>query len=626
MSNQSRRFDVIDTIDQVITAAKDEGIVQLSTEDQSFDGSHIQLQGQQVINFGSCSYLGLELHPALKEGVIDAVTRFGSQYSSSRAYISTGQYDELESLLSTLFGGHALVTATTTLGHISSLPVIIGSNDAVILDQQVHASVQTAAQLLKPTGITVELIKHNDLDSLRKKIEKLKSSHRRIWYLADGVYSMFGDYAPLPELEAMLEEYDQLHLYVDDAHGMSWTGVNGKGYALSQIKLHPKMILTTSLNKAFASAGGVLVFPNAEWKRRVRTCGGPLIFSGPIQPPMLGAAIASAKIHLSEEIIPLQQRLQQNVELMNRKMNAAGLPLLAENEAPIFFVAGGLPRVCYNIINRLLKEGHYVNAGCFPAVPMKRGGIRFTTTTHHSEQDITELVDAFAHHYPLALDEEGSSLEEVYKEFKLTDKRPEKPRLVFRNPAKENVNGLQIQYSQTIRELSHHQWDACFSQQGNFDWEGLRYLEDTFSENPEKESNWKFHYLVIKDNADEIVLATFLTEALVKDDMFSEASVSVQVEERREKDPYYLTSHALMMGSLATEGNHLFLNRQHPQWKNAVLQLTKKMRELQEKSGANSMLLRDFVKGADEELKTLLLSEGYVEMDMLDNNVVRNLD
>ncbi|PCJ99252.1 MAG: hypothetical protein COA42_24175 [Alteromonadaceae bacterium] len=236
------------------------------------------------------------------------------------------------------------------------------------------------------------------------------------------------------------------------------------------------------------------------------------------------------------------------------------------------------------------------------------------------------MVDALAYHYPLALEEEDSSLEQVYNEFGVTDNRIKKPHLVVNNSKNNKPDGLQLEYSQSIQQVCQQQWDTCFAQQGNFDWEGLSYLENSFSGNAEKESNWKFHYLVIKDNSDNIILATFLTEALVKDDMFSEASVSAQVEERREKDPYYLTSHALMMGSLATEGNHLFLNRQHPQWKNAVLQLTKKMRELQEQSSANSMLLRDFVKGADEALKTLLLSEGYVEMDMLDNNVVRNLD
>ncbi|NRB36970.1 MAG: hypothetical protein HRU20_00720, partial [Pseudomonadales bacterium] len=87
---ETRRFnaiDTIDTIDQIFTAAKEQGIIHLSTEDESFNGRQITLDGQKIINFGSCSYLGLEIHPKLKQGVVDAVERFGTQYSSSRAYV-----------------------------------------------------------------------------------------------------------------------------------------------------------------------------------------------------------------------------------------------------------------------------------------------------------------------------------------------------------------------------------------------------------------------------------------------------------------------------------------------------------------------------------------------------------
>ncbi|NRB39159.1 MAG: aminotransferase class I/II-fold pyridoxal phosphate-dependent enzyme [Pseudomonadales bacterium] len=621
---EARKFNAIDTIDQIFTAAKEKGIIHLSTEDESFNGREITLKGQKIINFGSCSYLGLELHPKLKQGVVDAVERFGTQYSSSRAYVSCGQYDELEEHLSTIFGGHAIVTPTTTLGHIASLPVLIGDNDAVLLDQQVHGSVQTAAQLLKPKGVTVELVKHSDMKALSRKIERLRKTHRRIWYMADGVYSMYGDYAPLPEIQALMEKYEELYFYVDDAHGMSWCGENGKGYVLSQMDLHRKMVLATSLNKAYASSGGVLVFPNKEWARRVRTCGATLIFSGPIQPPMLGAAIASAKVHLSDEITGLQEKLNRNIQLVNKTIKAHGLPLMAENDAPIFFLAAGLPRIAYNIISRMKKAGFFLNIAAYPAVPMKKGGVRFTITTHHTEADILAMTEALAYHYPRALAEEGSSIAEVYKDFKL---RPSHLSLLGggKNLQKKQ-NKFQVQYCQNIREISYRDWDGLFSNQGNYDWEGLLYLQETFSNNPEKENNWDFHYLIIKDQLGKIVLATFLTEALIKDDMFSEVSISAQVEERRKDDPYYLTSRALMMGSLATEGQHLYLDKQHPQWRQAVLTLTQKIRELQEASQAGSMLLRDFEAGADEELKSLLLDEGYIEMPMLDNNVVRNMD
>src|SRR6185436_14972501 len=120
------------------------------------------------------------------------------------------------------------------------------------------------------------------------------------WYMADGVYSMYGDYAPLKDIMQLLYNHEQLHLYVDDAHGMSWAGKNGAGFAKTILPRHERMFLVTSLNKAFAAGGGCLVYPNDDWKRKVRNCGSTMIFSGPVQPPLLGAAIASAQIHLSD--------------------------------------------------------------------------------------------------------------------------------------------------------------------------------------------------------------------------------------------------------------------------------------------------------------------------------------
>ena len=112
---------------------------------------------------------------------------------------------------------------------------------------------------------------------------------------------MFGDAAPISALHDLLDHYPRFHFYCDDAHGMSWAGPHGRGYALAARPLRDRMIIATSLVKAFSAGGGALIFPDAESCRKVRTCGGPMIFSGPVQPPMLGAAIASARIHLSPE-------------------------------------------------------------------------------------------------------------------------------------------------------------------------------------------------------------------------------------------------------------------------------------------------------------------------------------
>lgn len=382
--------------DRAITEVVELGLLHHVAEDQVLDGRSVSVDGKPLINFSLCSYLGLEMDARLKQGVIDAVMRYGTQFSASRAYLAVAMYDELESLLGEIFGGHVLVTPTTTLGHIAALPVIVDQNDAVILDQMVHNSVQTAAALLSGRGTHVENIPHSAMDLLEERIIELSKTHDRVWYLADGVYSMFGDVAPLPALHDLLDRYPQFHLYCDDAHGMSWSGKHGCGYALSVQPLRDRMIVTTSLNKAFSAAGGALIFPDAEMRRKVRTCGGPMVFSGPIQPPMLGAALASARIHLSDDIHPLQQALKERIRHWNRLVQRYGLPQAVNNETPIQFVKIGPSKATYAATKRVMEEGFLTNVSAFPIVPLRQAGIRLTLTLHHTFEDIERLAQSLA--------------------------------------------------------------------------------------------------------------------------------------------------------------------------------------------------------------------------------------
>lgn len=247
------------------------------------------------MNFGSCSYLGLEQHPLLKEAVIDSVKRYGTQFSSSRVFVSCGNYVELEHLLGEIFNPNLIVTPSVSLGHQAVMPIIIEGEDAVISDQLTHYSMQELFPLLKHNGTYVTVLRHSRLDELERKILELRDKHEKIWYVIDGVYSMYGDFAPIEEIVALMDKYKQLHLYVDDAHGMSWVGPNGAGYIYSKVKHHPKMVLAVSLNKAFATGGGAFIFPNQEWRDKVKYWGGSLSHSGPLKPHVVGSAIASAK-------------------------------------------------------------------------------------------------------------------------------------------------------------------------------------------------------------------------------------------------------------------------------------------------------------------------------------------
>lgn len=416
---KTKHEQVLDTVNEIIDILDNLGIAHVNIEDESLNGRTIRIDDKDITNFGSCSYLGLEKHPKIIEGVIDAVQRYGSQFSSSRAYSTVTLYKEAEDLLEQVFERPVLLAPTVTLGHLSNIPVLVGDRDAVIMDLQVHNCVQTACQLLKARGVHTELIRHNRMDSLEERIIELKDKHEKIWYMADGVYSMYGDFLPVDQLYYLLDKYEQFNLYVDDAHGTGWCGKNGGGYLVSQKPLRDRVYLVAGLAKSFAACGGVLVFPNEKEKRKVRNCGGTMIFSGPVQPPMLGAIIASAKLHLSREIINLQKELQKRMDYFIDTCKAFDLPLIEESHSPIFFIGVGKPGVGFNMVRRILNQGYFINISVYPSVPYKNTGLRIPITVNNTFEDIYGLLTVIKEQLPNALKDNNSNMQDIYKAFKI---------------------------------------------------------------------------------------------------------------------------------------------------------------------------------------------------------------
>lgn len=622
--SKSRHNKYIDTIDECLTNGVNNGIFQISIEDEILNGRHITIKGKKVVNFGSCSYLGLEMDERMREGSKKAIDMYGTQFSASRLFASCGLYKTAENLLSEVFFNKpVIISPTTTLAHIAAIPILVEDDDLIILDHQVHGSVQMAAQLPKSRGVRVELIKHNNLDQLEEIINQNRNKYNKIWHFIDGLYSMYGDYAPIHDLIKLLNKYDNLYLYADDAHGMSWTGKNGTGYLMSQVELHPKMVLSTSLNKAFASGGGLLVFPNYEMKRKILTCGSSFTFSGPLQPAQLGAIIESAKIHLSDEIYTLQNQLNKRTQLALNLIKEYKLPLMAPTESPIFYLPLGLPRVGYNMVKRLLNDGFYTNIGIFPGVPVKCTGLRLAINNGQTLEDIQNVLEAYNYHFPKVLDEEGQSIDDIEASFKMNF--PETGKQFSSYKKGRHNTKLIIQHETSIKNIDKNLWNELLGDNGSFDWNGCKILEESFKDNPEPECNWNFNYLIIKDENQKPLLATFFTELLCKDDLISPASVSEELEEIRKKDKYYLTSKVIMMGSLLTEGEHLYLDKSTPKWKDAMLEMIRIMNEVKLKSGASAVQLRDFDSN-DAEIRDFLINEGFIKVEMPEAQIVENLE
>lgn len=614
----------LDTIDELITDAKKEGVTHLVSDLTDKVGRKLNISKKEFLNFGTCGYLGLELDQRLKEGAIDFTNKFGTQWGISRGFLSSGINEQLEDYLSEMFDNRPVITySSTSSAHISVIPTIVRHEDAIILDQQVHMSVQTASQLLRQKGVPIEMIRHSNMEMLERLLEQLCRKHKKVWYMIDGVYSMYGDVAPMDKLIHLLDKYEQFHVYVDDAHGMSWYGKNGSGYINSKINNHPKIMLLTTMGKGFGVTGGIAVFPDKETYRKVRIFGGPLVYSHPLAPPIIGAAIASAKIHLSEDIYRIQKELQENIDYFNQLLSQTELIVISNPHTPINFIAMGQPKATFNMVNRLLDDGFFVNAALFPAVSMKNSGVRISLSRQVKKNEVKELIDALVYHYPKVLDEENKTIHDVRKAFRITtDQYSIKESL----PIMTDVNGLcSVEEYRSIKQINKTEWDELLGRNGSFNWDGLLSLEDVFHDNPRQEENWNFYYFIIRDSDKQPILATFFTSTVCKDDMFALESVSKQIEEKRKTDPYYLTSKTLTMGSMLTEGLHYYINKNNPHWKKAFVTLIENITKIQESINANTVVFRDFDKD-DIDLKEIFLKEGYAPFDMPNSNIIENME
>lgn len=388
------------------------------------DGSTITVDGREIVNFGNCSYLGLSVDERIKRGAIEATERFGPHYSSSQMYSAVDLYSELEELLVRMTDAPALVLPpTTTLGHLACLPTLIGEGDAVVLDAHSHASLQLTMQVLSGRGIPVRPVPHNDLGMLESTVAALTSQHRHVWYVADGVYSMFGDLAPIRAITELVAGHDNLYAYLDDAHGFSWLGVHGRGYVLSSMDLNERTVVAAGTGKSFGTGGAALFFGDTDLATTVRRVGGPMTFSGPIHPPTLGASIASAHIHLSEEHYRLRSRILDQIQLVATLLAEHGLPAISWSQTPIWMIRVGDVDRTLELGRRLLEEGFFVNVSGFPAVPVGMAGLRFTHTLNNSDHQITEMIERMAHHYRIVVGEPDAvvDLAEMEKAIPHTD-------------------------------------------------------------------------------------------------------------------------------------------------------------------------------------------------------------
>jgi 7-keto-8-aminopelargonate synthetase-like enzyme len=389
-----RVTDRVTLVKNTARALTSRGVFHLTAENLACDGRSLVVNGKNLVTFGSCSYLGLETDVRLKTASCEAVLRYGTQFPSSRAYVSAPLYARLEQVLGQIFEGRPLtVASTTSLGHMAALPVLITERDAVIYDLFVHASVQAVLPTLREQGTMCEAVPHNQLAVVESRARELAMTHDRVFYLCDGIYSMHGDQVDVPALYALLDRLPQLHAYIDDAHGMAFAGRHGAGSVLGVHGGHERAVVVLSMAKAMGAAGAVIVTPTEELRETIFSCGSTMIFSGPMQPALLGAAVASAEILASPEIHTMQAEVMDRIQSFDSLARSEGLKVSGSPSTPIRFLDLGAEDTAIDLAAAMQSAGYFVNVAVFPAVARGHAGVRLVFTRHHTHQDVVGLVN-----------------------------------------------------------------------------------------------------------------------------------------------------------------------------------------------------------------------------------------
>lgn len=345
----------------------------------------VKIEGKDVLMFGSNSYLGLTTHPKLKEASIKAIEKYGSGCAGSRFLNGTLDIHlELEEKLARYVGKESALVFSTgfqvNLGVISSIP---GRHDYIIMDDLDHACIIDGARL---SFAKVMKYSHNDMESLEKTLSRCEPDKIKL-IAVDGVFSMEGDIANLPEIVRLAEKYNA-NIMVDDAHGLGVLGKNGSGTA-DHFGLTDKVdLIMGTFSKSLASIGGFIAADESTinyLKHNARS----LIFSASIAPANAASVIAAVDLIQAEpERI---ERLWDNTHYAMAALKKAGFDT-GHSVTPIIPILIRDDFKTFQLTKMALERGLFVNPVVSPAVPSSSSLLRYSLMATHTKEQIDESV------------------------------------------------------------------------------------------------------------------------------------------------------------------------------------------------------------------------------------------
>ncbi len=348
----------------------------------------VVMDGREVITLSSNNYLGLTVHPRLRQAAIEAIERYGVGSGAVRTIAGTMTlHNELEEKLARFKHTEASLTMqsgyATNLGVISAL---MQENDLIISDELNHASIIDGIRLCKSPR---KVFRHKDMTDLRRVLEESKGANK-VMVVTDGVFSMDGDIAPLAEIVALAEQYGAFVL-VDDAHASGVLGKNGRG-SVSHFGLDGRVALQVgTLSKGIGALGGYVAC-SQDMRDFLLNRARPVLFSTSHPPSVVATCIAALDILESDN--SLVERLWENTSLFKKGLVQLGFNT-GQSETPITPVIVGAAPLAVKLSTRLFEEGVFAQAIVFPTVSVDKCRVRTIVTALHTHEELTKALEVF---------------------------------------------------------------------------------------------------------------------------------------------------------------------------------------------------------------------------------------
>ncbi len=345
-------------------------------------------KARKLINFSSNNYLGLCTHPKLKQAAKKAIDDYGVGAGAVRTIIGTlAIHQELETKLAQFKGVEAtLVFQSGFLANTAAITAVVSQGDVIISDALNHASIIDAIRMVK--NIDKEIYPHSDMNALEQKL-KATQNHRHRLVVTDGVFSMDGDIAKLPEIAQLCEKYNAI-MMVDDAHGSGVFGSCGQG-TVDHFDLHGAVdIVVGTMSKAFGAMGGYVACTQAMRDLMINKAR-PFLFSTPHPPSVTASCIAA--VDLLQNDTSLNEKLWYNTRYFKAGMRSIGYDITSES--PIIPVIAGTSEKAVQLMNRLNDEGIYARAIVFPTVARDKARVRLIISAAHTQSQLDYAIEVF---------------------------------------------------------------------------------------------------------------------------------------------------------------------------------------------------------------------------------------